>query len=171
MLLYISRIIFMHRNTTGDYPRVRAAVRSSRWKWEECPRAGVPFQEPGDHRQACHRDLAQGEKATMNITAHDTLERKELCVRAALANVPSSDWGEHKGRLTYPCRFCYIPSHSWGYWLLYPVEGRVCCKHDVKPERAISLIVSFVYHIFKLVLQTPFCPQLWHSSICYIKLV
>lgn len=67
MLLYAAYITFMHPNTTANYPRAEAAVHSSSWKWEECPRAGVPFQEPGDHKQVCHRDLAQGEKVTLNL--------------------------------------------------------------------------------------------------------
>lgn len=93
-------------------------------------------------------------------TAHATLERKDLCLRAVLVNMPSMDRGELRAGLTCSCRFCYLSSHSWRYWLLYPLEGRICCKHDVKPKQVISLTIFFVHHMFKLVLQTPFCPQL-----------
>lgn len=108
------------------------------------------------------------EQPWTSCTARATLERKELCVRTALVNMPNSDGGEHKAGLTYSCTSCYVSSHSWGYWLSCPVEGRVCCKHNIKPKKVISLIVCFVHHIFKLVLQTPFCPQLLHSSIGYV---
>lgn len=123
------------------------------------PRAWRPqmstTQGPGPRIKSSHEALAQ----------FMPLVRGKNCVRAASVNTPSSDQGLKQAGLTCPCRSGYASRHSQGHWLLCPVEGLACCKHNMKPKQVISHSLLCMSHS-----QIPLPNSIW-SSVCSVKSV